>query len=674
MEAHDVPLVALSAPAGYGKTTAMLEWAAHDPRSFAWVVLGPEDDDPRRLVASIARATAALARGDGDGDRVLIIDDVHHLRSRGASDALTAIADRRPLGAQVVLASRGGPPLRLGRRRGHRALLEMTARDLVMSRAEAAELIELAGVSVGAAELDLLVRRTEGWPAGLYLAALCMGSRPTPDAVARFGGDDRIVADYLADAVLADLSGEQLEFLRRASVLERLTGPLCDAVLGRDGSGAMLRDLARANVLLVPLDRTDTWYRYHRLLAQMFRTELRRRDPDLAAELHRRASRWHVCHDDVDAAIRHAVAAGDAPGAGELMWASALRYLPHGRTATIRRWLDRFTEEQVAACPSLALAAAHSHLCAGERDLAEHWTDAAARAAPGAPASAIGVAAMRAAIARDGVGQMRDDAARAYALAPDDSPWRALACQLEGTARHLQGARGPARRQLEEGARRGVIAAPSVGSLCLAQLSLLALDDGDRVRAAELATRARAQVERFGLAELPTASLVLAASAAADARAGRLESARGDAASAAALLGGLADFAPWYLAEVRIVLARVALRLSDVVAARALLEAAERTVGDDADVPVLGAWLAAAWEQVDAFSAAAPSAPSSLTLAELRVLRMLPTHLSFREMADRLYVSPNTVKTQAQAVYRKLDASSRSEAVARAGALGLLDA
>jgi LuxR family transcriptional regulator, maltose regulon positive regulatory protein len=672
--ARDVPLVLVAAPAGYGKTTTLLDWAQHDPRPFAWVALSPADDDPGALLAAVARSSEA-AIGQGDAF-VLVLDGLDAVRS---DEALAAVADlvaHPPAGAQVVLACRGEPRLPLGRLRAHREILEITARDLVMTHAEAAALLERAGVRLGAAGVDALVQRTEGWPAGLYLAALSLREEDDCDeAVARFGGADRVVREYLADSVLCDLSPGDVRFLVRTSVLERLGGPLCEALTREPGAAARLRELDRANVLLVALDRTDEWYRHHRLLAEALRAELRCREPGLEAELHRRASAWHAEHGDVDAAIRHAVAGADVRRAGDLLWANGPRRLAEGRDATVRDWLERFTDEQVAGHPALALVAAHAGLARGERDLAEHWADAAGRALRGArraTALRAGVELTRAAIARDGLERMRDDAARAGELAPDDSPWLSLQRLLEGTARHLLGERERARDLLADGSRRALLDAPAVNAQCLAQLALLALDDGDRHEAAALVARARAQVDRHRLREQPSMSAVLAASALMRARCGQTDSARADAAAAARLLDALDDCAPWYRAQVSIVVARALLAIGDLAGARALLD-------DDflataaAGSPVLGAWLADGEARVESYSASSAAMPASLTGAELRILRLLPTHLSFREMGAHLYVSPNTVKTQAQAVYRKLDASSRSEAVGRASTLGLLD-
>ena len=274
-DVHDIALALLVAPAGYGKTTTLLEWAQHDERPFAWVALHRADDEPEHLRASVARATDPLT-GRGR-EFVLVLDDVQVLRSRGAIDVLTALVEDPPAGAQLVLASRCQPPLPLGRLRAHREVLELTARDFVMTRGEAAALLELAGADLAAADVDTLVRRTEGWPAGLYLAAVSLRDQPdTAAAIARFGGDDRAVSDYVADCLLSELTTKEVTFLQRTSVLDRLSGPLCDAVLLESGSAERLRDLARANALVVPLDRTDEWYRYHGLLAQMLRAQLRR--------------------------------------------------------------------------------------------------------------------------------------------------------------------------------------------------------------------------------------------------------------------------------------------------------------------------------------------------------------------------------------------------------------
>ncbi|HYI19058.1 MAG TPA: LuxR C-terminal-related transcriptional regulator, partial [Solirubrobacteraceae bacterium] len=490
----------------------------------------------------------------------------------------------------------------------------------------------------------------------------------------RFGGDDRLTADYLRDAVLDSLDDDRLDFLRGASVLDTLTGPACDRVLGRTGSGAVLRELSRSNTLVAPLDSTDTAFRCHPVLAQMLRAELGRSQPGREAELHRRAGAWCAAEGDLDRAIEHGLAGDDLQRVGELIWTASSDRVLNGRRAEVRRWLDRCGRERIAAIPALALTEAALQLAGGERDLVEHWAATAEdRLAGDAPRSVrAGIAVMHAAVAREGLAVMDADAAHASTLVAEGSPWRALCCALRGVAAHLLDDPAAARDLLEDGARRGAIGAPGVQALCLAQLALLALDDGDRDDAPLLASRALAQVERHELDRDAACALVYAVSALVRSQRDRVESAREDLERAAVLLA-LADPVPWYDVEVRIVIARAALRLGDVTRARDALGEAERRLPRAGGAVVLARWLDDLRAQIEAFALTALIGPSSLTTAELRVLRVLPTHLSFREIGRHLHVSANTVKTHAHAIYRKLDVCSRSEAVARAYETGLLD-
>ena len=653
-------VAALVAPAGYGKTTLLAEWEARDPRPFTWI---ERDDDPERLFA-----TLAARLGSGGPPSVLVVDDLHTLR-RPALDAVSAIADRVRPGSMLAVASRREPGLPLGRLRARGELVELRVRDLAMDEREARTLLRRAGLRLGDAEVATIMRRTEGWPAGLYLAALSLLDQDDVSAaVARFAGDDRIVADYLRLELLEPLGDDDLDFLTRTSPLDELSGPFCDAVLGRRGSGRVLRSLSRANVLTA-LDRSEERFRAHPLLADMLRAELRRDDPAREMELHRRASAWLEGGRDLDGAIAHAAAAGDAERAGTLLWSVAGEHAAGGRLDAIDRWLARFADREIAASPRLALSAALHRAAAGRRDEAERWANAAERALGDAAPGEAGLPLVRAMIARDGIARMGEDAARAYALDADDGHWRAAARLLEGVAHHLTGDAGRARAELEEGARRSAHGAPAVHALCLAQLALAALEQAEWERGAALADRALGCFADTA----PSSGLVHATAAFAHAHRGRIDEARRHAAAARRRLEPSAGYAPWYGAEMRIALARAALRMSDAAEARAMLAEASRELRRAPDAVLLQAWIDDAWLRADAFAAAAVAGPSALTTAELRVLRFLPSHLSFREIAARLHVSANTVKTQAHAVYRKLDSSSRSEAVARARDVGLID-
>jgi LuxR family transcriptional regulator, maltose regulon positive regulatory protein len=667
-EARDVPLVLLVAPAGYGKTTVLSEWAQQDPRPFRWL----RADDPRATLAVLADE-AAIAQHPF----VLVLDDAHMLRDADAGNVLEAIVDGMPPGSQLALAARCEPALAVGRLRAHRQVVELRTADLAMERAEAAALLAKAGLRLGTEDLDALVRRTEGWPAGLYLAALSLRDQPdVRGAVKRFAGDDHVVAEYLRDELLSPLSTDRIAFLVRTSVLDILSASACDAVLEDTGSGHTLVELARSNSMLLSVDRSGDSYRHHGLFAEMLRAELRHADPDLEAELHRRASAWHMAGGDTHSAIRHLVAAGDLHAATELMWVHAPGLIAKGGKDTVRRWLDGFTGEQATAHAPLALVAATYWLAAGDGRQAERWTTEAERSlgiATGETWDALHAALtiLRASTAPDGVPRMGCDAAAAGNSEPDHSPWRRAARLLEGVSHLLTGHRGDARLQLEEGGRGGASAAPNIQALCLAQLALLALDDEDWDEAAIVTARARSQVKASGLGDYPTMSLVFAVSGLVRARRGMVEEAREDVLSSTRLLGQLVDFAPWYEAETRIVLARALLRLGDVAAARTLMTTAAHILRDIPESTTLRTWLEETRAHLDAATRSA-SENWALTPAELRVLQLLPTHLSLAAIARRLYVSPNTVKTHAQAVYRKLDASSRGEAVGHAYAAGLL--
>lgn len=695
----------LAAPAGYGKTTVLSEWDAAEERPFAWITLEDRDNDPARFLGGIARALAELepidravfdaisvprpsilnvvlprlvdAVGGMEGSFVLVLDDVHRLDEPISLKALSVLAEHMPPSSHLALAGHTAPSVGIGRLRAHRRLTELRAHDLVMTRSEAGQLLSAAGFDLGPGAVMRLLERTEGWPAALYLATLTLAAESDPThAIERFAGDDRMVADYLREEFLARQSAENLRFLTATSILDRMSGPLCDAVLEREGSADTLRRLARSNLLLVPLDRRDEQYRYHALLREMLTAELRRDGSRFESRLHARASRWYAEQGDFDHAIPHAIAAGNRDEAGRLIWQKTPEYESSGREATLRRWLERFTDQEIAASPELCLATAANHVTRGDGGQTERWTGAALSAAAEAPESRrrpieAGAAILRAAgAATGGVTGMRADAAFGAGLLPAESPWRSLSSLLEGVAHHLTANREQARDSLSEAVRRAAPATPNVHTLALAQLALLELDEGEVSTAADLVRRATAEADRFGFVDYPTSALLYAVAALVRARHGGVESALRDAKRCRRLLDRLVDFTPWYEAEARIALARALLLLDDVPAARTTLGEAEQYLRQAPDATVLAEWHAEAIGEAEAVGELGGRWP--LTKAELRLLRYLPSHLSFREIGDQLFVSTNTVKTQAQSVYRKLGVSSRAEAVACAKAAGLI--
>lgn len=703
--ASSAPVVLLEAPTGYGKSVVLAQWAAADPRPFASVVLSAEHNDPVAFLTAVIDAldpiepvpeaiTAALAGAELNPEAtvvprfermlsarsepmVLVLDELEHIESPPTLRLIKAIIDNVPPGSQLAMATRSAPSLQLARLRANRRLTELKRSDLVMTRRECEAVLAGLDLDLEPADLDVLVRRTEGWPAALYLAGLALAEETDMHAaISRFAGDDRIVVDYIRDEFLLPASKRRVDFLRRISILDRFSGDLCDAILERTGSTKKLRDLSTENMLLVPLDRRDEWFRFHPLFAEMLRSELRRTEPELEAELQGRASDWWAEHGDTRRAIDHALAAGAYERVGELLWDTVPEYMARGRYTTVKRWLDGLGQDRLVADPALSLTAAHGYLSRGQGAMAEHWGTVthghldAERRASATGSLGAGLALLDATLARGGIAEMRELAAAAEKALPEESVWRSLSCLVDGTAALLGGAAAEAREKLSEGARRAaVFGAPIVQTICQAQVALVAADEDDWHVARILSSQARAQIERSGLSESPTMAVVFAASAYVRGHDGQAEEASADLRAGIRLLRALDEFAAWYEAEVRIVLARAAVKLDEVLIARELLGEAERRLDAMPDAATLRAWANEAETALETVSAAAVS---DLTPAELRVLQFLPTHLSFPQIAASVYVSPNTVKTQAQAVYRKLGVSSRQAAVERAREAGLL--
>ena len=324
--ASTLPFATVVAPAGYGKTTLLAKWAEADPRPFAWVALDGRDDDAlvflRYIAAAIHRvepippeAFEALS-GPADSiwskrvprlgsalaalDRplVLVLDDLHAVANPSCLDVLAALFEYVPAGSQIAIASREEPALPLARWRAHGSVQEIGVADLRLDEREAKLLLEAAGVELDASELSELTERTEGWPAGLYLAALSMqAGAPSSASAAGFSGDDRFVSEYFRFELLSRLPAAEAQFLKYTSVLDRMSGGLCDAVLETTRSADTLEALERRNGFVVPLDRRGEWYRYHHLFGQLLRNELERSEPDVVPELNRRAMAWCIAND-----------------------------------------------------------------------------------------------------------------------------------------------------------------------------------------------------------------------------------------------------------------------------------------------------------------------------------------------------------------------------------------
>ena len=702
-------VISLTAPAGYGKTTLLAQWAAQDPRPFAWVSLDDRDNDPAAFLTYLSAAAdgikpvdASVFRAAASGadsmwtiglprvgaafaaigkPMVLVLDDVHELSHRDCLDALEPIAKHLPEGAQLVVAGRTEEGLPLARLRAAGRLLALGPAELALSDAEAKGLLGAAGVEVTEEEASTLNERTEGWVAGLYLAAL-VTQEGGSDALSSFGGDDRFVADYFRSEHLARLKRREIEFLTRTAILDRMSASLCDAVLDRSDSARKLAALEQANLFVVPLDHRREWYRYHHLFRDMLRAELDRLDPELSADLHRRAALWCEENGQPDAAIEHMTAAGETAEVARLVGMFALPYYRSGRVVTVEGWLSRLDEPPLLRRhPEIACFGAFVSALRGRPDDAERYWHALEHSEhegpmpDGSPSSQVWAALVRAFLCRHGVAEMGVDARLALEGLPAGSIWHPVALALLGVSLLLEGETEQAEEVLEQAAEESSgSGATYAGVVAHSELALQAQDRGDGEKAeAELAS-ARALLENQPIEEYVVAAVYLAASARAALAQSQAATARELLVRAMRLRPQLTHALPWFGVQTRLELARTHLELGDIEGARTLCREAFDVITQR---PELGTLRAQADELRDRLASVASfddGWASTLTAAELRLLPLLTTHLTFREIAERLFVSRNTVKTQAISVYRKLDASSRSEAIERALELGLVDA
>ena len=494
--------VLVCAPAGFGKTALLADWARGGGRQVAWLGLDAGDNDPARfwhyVVAALDRAQPGIAERLGpllgppaprsfEGlvtalinelaaqlgpDEVLLVLDDYHLVDAGpVHESVAFLLENLPPGLLLVVSGRADPPLPLPRLRARGQLAELRAAELRFTTEEAAALLgAAAGPGLPDTAVAALTARTEGWAAGLQLAALSLrGRTDAAGFVAAFSGSHRFVLDYLADEVLDGQPGQVRAFLLETSVLERLSGELCDAVTGRTGSQAMLHHIERAGLFLVPLDEVRGWWRYHHLFADLLRARLQAEQPGRVQELHRAAAAWCREHDLADDAVRHALAAGDAAWAAQLVERHVDALLRRSEGVTLRRWLSTLPVEVLRARPRLCLAQGFNAVVSGQVEAIEPLLDDAERAfaatgsqppePPVGPAGGVlanvpaGIAFLRAELAR-----LRGDAARAVdwdrqalaQLGEGDFYLRSLVRANLAVADWLRGQLGPAERTLAE--------------------------------------------------------------------------------------------------------------------------------------------------------------------------------------------------------------------------------
>ncbi len=700
----DCRVVGITAPAGYGKSTLLVEWAFVEVRRVAWVTLNRFDDDPAALLALLASAYSRVSPGDTDlvadvsglgvsvlgraaphlasalkasqAPFVLMLDDLHELRSPACHDVLGVVISGIPAGSQLVAASRSEQP-HLPRLRASGDAIEVVASNLALDADGAEQIFSQAHVSVSREDAVAVTERTEGWPAGLYLAAMI--ARDTHGQGLTVTGEDRYVADYLYRESLSQLPDSTQRFLRRTAVLDQLHAPLCDALLGESGAQQQLRALEASNSFLIPLDRKRGWYRYHALFRDFLVGELRRVEPEVTMKLHLRAADWYESNESPALALEHLLNTTERDRCARLVTALVQPTYSAGHISTVQRWLSALGDSAIEGYPPLAVLAGWIMVLTGQTAQAERWAaiveTASFQLPPGDGTASFDSARamLRAVMCGGGPERMMADASAAMAQEPPWSSWRDTALLLSAEAHLLAGLVDQACDLFDEASSTGA----ELGNTDTivdgeAELALVAMDRGRWAEANERVERALEVIDEHRMHDYAASVLAFAAAA-------RLSVHRGDLNDAdRQLIRGMRArptctfVIPFLAVRSRLELAKTYWIRGDQATARHLL----REIDDILlHRPALGALV----DQVTEFHGIITSSTqagvpggSPLTPAELRLLPYLQTHLTIGEIGDRLFVSRNTVSSEVASIYRKLGVSSRNDAVERATTIGLL--
>lgn len=701
----------ISGPAGAGKSTVAAQWAAVDPRPRRVLALSAELVDPstfaRALVKALeslgrpARKTRALASAAEPafstllppalatlaGNRgiayVLVVDDLHLLTDPACHALLAALVDGVPQGSQVAFVSREPAPTWLAPTRAQGRLREFGPEDLAFTVVEAIDLFAGMGLHVADHEVAKATEHAEGWAVALYLDALAVrdkgaSTRMTPVPIPF--GSDRAILDYLRWQVLDPLDEQTRQFLMHTSFLDELLPALCDRILERADSARVLARVSQTNRLVVELDSREHRYRYHHLLSEALHAQLTTTQPEIVAVLHGRASRWFEDTGDLDAAVHHAKAAGDLGRVGELAWSGIGGCIGAGRPDRLQHWLSGLSDRDIASDRWLTLSAAWLALQIGDVDRREHW---AVRAEGHAGRSwrdhvaddpyAASFAVLLALIGRCTVEEMQDLTTAAQQGLPVDSIFQPAALFLTGVCLMLKRDFGGSATVLADAERYArALEVPAIEAAAMSLLGTLTLMSGDVQAGSALMTRSASVIDEHDLDRLATTAHTLTGLALAQTLLREADTATSTLQRARRLTAQLTGIAPWFAVSGPSVQARTAALLGDRPMARQLIVEARAAM-----TPDLAEWLTAdllAEAEATLRTATGDGVSANvLTAAEIRVLQFLPSHLTFGQIGEHLFLSGNTVKTHALAIYRKLGASTRHEAVTRARQLGLLE-
>ncbi|MGB0113750.1 MAG: LuxR C-terminal-related transcriptional regulator [Ilumatobacteraceae bacterium] len=700
-------VIRVLAPGGFGKSTLVAKWVGSEHRRVVWIDLEPIDNAPAVLAAALQHAMRDLNVRDFSslplapaGSRsfndwvvpaigaavlgctepfVLVLDDVHEIETSDSGNLIDAIAEHLPADSTLVLAGRAHRADRsIARLRLEPGVIDVDASDLALTPEESRLLLGSMGELTDG--LEDAVSRFEGWPAGLRLAGKVMfANADLSGLLANDIADATHITDYLRSEWTSSVDPNHVAFLRDTACLERFTADMCDEVLGRTGSGELLRRLEREAQLVLPLDVRGDWFRMHQLLADRLETELRSSEPDRWREVHRAASVWWEAHGDIDRAIAHASRVGDVDRCETLVNSHGPLRLPIGAHDMVRRWLDLLPEERVRASPTLCALAVGAATHRGDGRTALQWVQHLGRIVGLDDAAADSddqmvwlAAAMRATHeSRSTASQIL--AARRAREGLADGMWREVAGWALGGHLFMIGDERAAEVWADAALSAEFIGAPLLAGNCLSCASVAHELMGDRERARDAGTRAQALVRGAHATLLPPAAISVAVSSLIEVRAGRSDVASTEFAIARRHLDSYRDMGPWYNVLARLALVQTAVLLDDWSGARVLLSEAERIGAIPGDASGVERHITALRTQVEAVPHALAHASGTLTPAERRILQYLPTNLTLSEIADELFVARNTVKTHAAGIYRKLGTRSRSETVVLARQAGMLD-
>jgi LuxR family maltose regulon positive regulatory protein len=694
-------VVVVSAPPGYGKSTLMAQWTDLDPRASGWVQLRHGDNDPVVLLVHVVAALERTGPVRGElleelsrrtiridevvlpllaadlAERdpfVLVLDDVHVITAEKSRAIVALLIDQVRSDSQLVLITRGDPGMPLGRLRASGNLFEMGTALLALDAKETRDVAASGGLELSEEAAEALRERTEGWAAAVALATVSLCGRG--DAAVRaagLSGNQQQIADYLLEEVLERHPDHLKRFLLGTSILDHMTAPLCDAVLGTDNATGSLEALARSNALIVPLDDHREWYRYHHLFSDLLRAELKRRHPELLPVYLGRAAAWCERHGTPDEAFAYARESGNLAQAGRVALAHRHEFVSRGQIESLWLWLDRCTEEEIASDPQLSIVAAWVFGYRGDAARARRFFAAAERgpldvpSADGASSLRSALANLRTALAPDGIPQMLRDAELVYASEKKaGTQWFLSGCRAMGVAYVLLGRPQEAitvlREALDLSSHRTELAHMWVFSL--SYLAFAATEMDNRRDAQRWAIEATWVATHEHLHETLHGAIAYTAGALAHQQ-------RGDHTEAARQLEKvrrlrpLLRAAPWLNADLALRCADISLDLGDPAGALELAQLAGDALHGYPDAGTLPARL-------DRLEARIRRGHDyGLTPAELRLIAFLPTHLSLQEIADRLYLARATVKTHVASIYDKLGVPSRSEAVEIIEQLGL---